>query len=55
MSLLTYDMTETPEYRAAMKEMETFMLNAGLIKKPIDWGKVLGSRYLREVSPQLVK
>ncbi|HZP38835.1 MAG TPA: ABC transporter substrate-binding protein [Methylomirabilota bacterium] len=55
MSLLTYDMTETPEYRAAMKEMETFMLNAGLIKRPIDWDKVLGSRYLREVSPQLVK
>jgi NitT/TauT family transport system substrate-binding protein len=55
MSLLTYDMTETPEYRAAMKEMEGFMLKAGLIKKPIEWDKVLGSRYLREVSPELVK
>jgi ABC-type nitrate/sulfonate/bicarbonate transport system substrate-binding protein len=55
MSLLTYDMTETPEYRAAMKEMEAFMLKAGLIKKSIDWEKVLGSRYLREVSPELVK
>jgi len=54
-SLLTYDMTETPEYRAAMKEMEGFMLKAGLIKKPIDWDKVLGSRYLRELSPGLVK
>lgn len=55
MSLLTYDLTETPEYRAAMKEMERFMLEAGLIKKPIDWDKTLGSRYLRQVSPDLVK
>jgi ABC-type nitrate/sulfonate/bicarbonate transport system substrate-binding protein len=55
MELLTYDMTETQAYRTAMKEMETFMLNAGLIKKSIDWGKVLGTRYLREVDPSLVK
>jgi ABC-type nitrate/sulfonate/bicarbonate transport system substrate-binding protein len=55
MALLTYDMTETPEYRSGLKEMEQFMLNAGLIKKPIDWEKVLGSKYLREVSPSLVK
>jgi ABC-type nitrate/sulfonate/bicarbonate transport system substrate-binding protein len=55
MSLLTYDLTETPEYRAAMKEMESFMLKAGLIKKSIDWDKVLGSQFLRQVSPDLVK
>ena len=55
MSLLTYEMTETAEYREAMKEMEQFMLKAGLIKKPVEWDKVLGSRYLREVSPSLVK
>jgi ABC-type nitrate/sulfonate/bicarbonate transport system substrate-binding protein len=55
MALLTYDMTETQEYRASMKEMEEFMLKAGLIKKPIDWAKVLGSQYLRQVDPALVK
>jgi ABC-type nitrate/sulfonate/bicarbonate transport system substrate-binding protein len=55
MALLTYDMTETPEYRSSMQEMEEFMLKAGLIKKPIEWGRVLGSRYLREVNPALVK
>ena len=55
MELLTYDMTETEAYRTAMKEMEAFMLNAGLIKKSIDWPKVLGTKYLREVDPSLVK
>jgi len=55
MALLTYDMTETAEYRTALKEMEEFMLKAGLIKKAVDWEKVRGSRYLREVNPALVK
>ena len=55
MELLTYDMTETEAYRTAMKEMEAFMLSAGLIKKSIDWPKVLGTKYLREVDPSLVK
>jgi NitT/TauT family transport system substrate-binding protein len=55
LALLTYDMTETPEYRTHMKQMEEFMLKAGLIKKPIEWDRVLGTRYLREVSPDLVK
>jgi hypothetical protein len=31
------------------------MLKSGLIKKPIDWTKVLGSQYLRQVDPALVK
>jgi ABC-type nitrate/sulfonate/bicarbonate transport system substrate-binding protein len=53
--LLTYDMTETPEYRASMKAIEDFMLKSGLIKKSIDWPKVLGTKYLREVDPSLVK
>jgi NitT/TauT family transport system substrate-binding protein len=55
MALLTYDTTETQEYRTAMKQMEEFMLQAGLIKKAIEWDKVLGSRYLRDVNPALVK
>jgi len=55
MALLTYDMTETQDYRTSMKQMEEFMLQAGLIKKPIEWDKALGSRYLREVNPALVK
>ena len=55
MEVMTYDMTETPEYRASMREMEEFMLKSGLIKKPIDWTKALGSQYLRQVDPALVK
>jgi ABC-type nitrate/sulfonate/bicarbonate transport system substrate-binding protein len=55
MEILTYDMTETAEYRASLNAIEDFMLKSGLIKKPIDWTKVLGSRYLREVDPTLVK
>jgi ABC-type nitrate/sulfonate/bicarbonate transport system substrate-binding protein len=55
MEVMNYDMTETPEYRASMREMEEFMLKSGLIKKPIDWTKVLGSQYLRQVDPALVK
>ncbi|MBI4591496.1 MAG: ABC transporter substrate-binding protein [Candidatus Rokubacteria bacterium] len=54
-SLLTYSMVETPEYRKSLREMEEFMLNAGLVKKRIEWDKVLGSKYLREVDPSLVK
>jgi NitT/TauT family transport system substrate-binding protein len=55
MALLTYDMTETADYRTSMKEMEEFMLKAGLIKKAVEWDKVRGTRYLREVNPALVK
>ena len=55
MVLMTYDMTETPEYRQSMKDIADFMLEAGLIKKPIDWSKVLGTQYLRQVDPSLVK
>jgi ABC-type nitrate/sulfonate/bicarbonate transport system substrate-binding protein len=53
--LLTYDMTETPEYRASMAAIEDFMLKSGLIKKSVDWPKVLGTKYLREADPALVK
>ncbi len=55
MEIVTYDMTETPEYRASMNAIEEFMLKSGLIKKSIDWPKVLGSKYLRDVDPALVK
>jgi ABC-type nitrate/sulfonate/bicarbonate transport system substrate-binding protein len=53
--LLTYDMTETPEYRASMEAMQDFMQKSGLIKKSVDWSKVLGTKYLREADPSLVK
>lgn len=55
MELTKFDMTETPDYRTFMKEMADFMLETGLMEKPVAWEKVLGSRYLREVDPSLVK
>jgi ABC-type nitrate/sulfonate/bicarbonate transport system substrate-binding protein len=55
MALLRYSMVESPEYRKDMKDMEQFMVQAGLIKKPIEWEKVLGSQYLRQVDPALVR
>ena len=55
MTLLNYSMAETAEYRSGMKEMEEFMLKAGLIRKPIEWEKVLGTQYLRQVEPSLVR
>jgi ABC-type nitrate/sulfonate/bicarbonate transport system substrate-binding protein len=55
MAIQSFSMVETPEYRASMKEMEAFMLQAGLIKKAIEWEKVLGTKYLRQVDPALVK
>ncbi|MBI4588685.1 MAG: ABC transporter substrate-binding protein [Candidatus Rokubacteria bacterium] len=55
MSLQTYSIVETPEYRKSMRDMEEFMRAGGLVKKPIQWENVLGSRYLREVDSSLVK
>ena len=55
MEILVYDMTETQAYRNSLREIEEFMLKSGLIKKSVDWPKVLGTQYLRQVDPALVK
>jgi ABC-type nitrate/sulfonate/bicarbonate transport system substrate-binding protein len=55
MDFLVYDMTETQDYRTSMKAIEEFMFKSGLIKKAVDWPKVLGTKYLREVDAALVK
>ena len=55
MEVLVYDMTETQAYRNSLREIEEFMLKSGLIKKSVDWPKVLGTQYLRQVDPALVK
>jgi NitT/TauT family transport system substrate-binding protein len=51
----TWDLMETKKYRKSMKNIEDFLFTRKLISQKIDWSSALGSSFLKEIDPSLVK